>query len=160
MPLSTAKSEKQRAVAPSNYRLAFCGNSRAYVRLALGAVWIVSLVVASGCREDPTIWSAQSQNPDNGWIAYAHTVQHSGPGADGVETLVELKRQTSPQNSIWILGFSDDGPSMGLQMTWLSPSHLEVSFKDDQSVLYFQVARTSGVEISVRDIEAASEPSQ
>jgi hypothetical protein len=44
------------------------------------------------------------------------------------------------------------GDSMGLKMNWVTPSHLEVVFKDDPKMLYYQVVRTSGVEISVRDL--------
>ncbi len=42
---------------------------------------------------------------------------------------------------------------MSMQMNWLTPHHLEVVFKVDPKMLYYQVARTSGVEISVRDLE-------
>jgi len=41
---------------------------------------------------------------------------------------------------------------MGLKLNWVSPSHLEVVFRDDPKMLYYQVVRTSGVEISVRDL--------
>lgn len=104
------------------------------------------------CGEDPTIWAARSTSPDGHWIAYAHTVQHTGPGANGVETIVEIEQTTGLKHSARVLGFMDDGASMGLKMTWISPSHLEVQFKDDPKVLYYQVVKTSGVEISVRDL--------
>ena len=50
------------------------------------------------------------------------------------------------------MGFMNDGASMGLKMNWVTPSHLEVVFKEDPKVLYHQVVRTMGVEISVRDL--------
>jgi hypothetical protein len=56
------------------------------------------------------------------------------------------------RHSEWVLGFMNDGVSMGLKMNWAAPSRLEVFFKDDPNVLYYQVVRTSGVEISVRDL--------
>jgi hypothetical protein len=72
-----------------------------------------------------------------------------------VETIVEIKetkRRFIFRTSERVLGFANDGASMGLKMNWESPSHLEVVFKDDPEVLYYQVVRTSGIEISVRDL--------
>ena len=111
------------------------------------------LLLMTGCKEDPTIWSARSQSPDGNWLAYAHTVQHSGMGTNGVETIVEIKRRTGLRSSERVLGFAEDGSSIGLKMIWASPYHLEVLFKDDDpKVLYYQVIKTSGVEISVRNL--------
>jgi hypothetical protein len=72
-----------------------------------------------------------------------------------VETIVEikeLKRWIVVRRSERVLGFMNDGASMELKMNWVTPSHLEVTFKDDPKVLYYQVVRTSGIEISVRDL--------
>jgi len=118
-------------------------------------VTVLVCMLLGGCGEDPTIWSATSRSPDENWLAVAHTVQHTGPGANGVETIVEikeLKRIIFFRRSEMVLGFMNDGASMGLKINWVTPSHLEVVFKDDPKVLYHQVVRTMGVEISVRDL--------
>jgi hypothetical protein len=62
------------------------------------------------------------------------------------------KQRTGLRHAIRVLSFANDGASMGLRMNWVTPSHLEVVFRDDPKVLYYQVIRTSGVEISVRDL--------
>jgi len=113
----------------------------------------ISLLVlwTTACSEDPTVWSARSQSPDGRWLALAHTVRHGGFGANGVETIVELKGLTGLRRTNRVLGFANDGASMRLQMNWSSPSHLEVVYHDAPEVLYFQVVKTSGIEISVRD---------
>jgi len=86
-------------------------------------------------------------------------VQHTGPGANGAETIVEIKQTKARiferlflETSTRVLTFANDGASMGLKLNWVSPSHLEVVFRDDPKMLYYQVVRTSGVEISVRDL--------
>jgi hypothetical protein len=116
-------------------------------------------MLMASCGEDSTIWSETSASPDGRWLAIAHTVQHSGPGANGVETIVEIKepapslfRRIFLKTSTRVLSFMNDGASMGLKINWVTPSHLEVVFKDDPKMLYYQVARTSGLEISVRDL--------
>jgi hypothetical protein len=117
------------------------------------AVLTYALLVA--CGDASTIWSATLQSPDGKWLAVAHTVQYTGPGNNGVETIVEIKetkRRFIFRTAERVLGFMNDGASIGLKMNWVTPSHLEVVFKDDPKVLYFQVVRTSGVEISVRDL--------
>jgi hypothetical protein len=106
-----------------------------------------------GCGEDPTIWSATARSPDGNWLAIAHTIQHSGPGANGVETIVEIRKSTGfLKHSQRVLAFMNDGGSMGLKMDWVSPARLEVVFRDDPDVLYYEVTKTSGIEISVRNV--------
>jgi hypothetical protein len=125
------------------------------VRRIMTVVIVLACMLLGGCGGASTIWSATSQSPDGYWLAFAHTVQYTGPGANGVETTVEikeLKRNRFFRRSEAVLGFMNDGASMGLKMNWITPSHLEVVFRDDQKVLYHQVVRTMGVEISVRDL--------
>lgn len=126
-----------------------------HVRRALAVVTVLTCTLLGGCGEDPTIWSATSPSPDGRWLAVAHTVRHTGPGANGVETIVELKepkRSIFSKRSQMVLGFMNDGASMKLKMNWVTPFHLEVLFMDDPNVLYYQVVRTSGIEISVRNL--------
>jgi hypothetical protein len=128
---------------------------RLLVRRILTVVTVLACTLLGGCGDASTIWSATSQSPDGNWLALAHTVQYTGPGANGVETTVEikeLKRNIFFRRSEAVLGFMNDGASMGLKMNWITSSHLEVVFSDDTKVLYHQVVRTMGVEISVRDL--------
>jgi hypothetical protein len=132
---------------------------RLRIRRIMPVVVVSACTLMASCGEDPTIWSATSASPDGRWLAIAHTVQHSGPGANGVETIVEIKepapslfRRIFLKTSTKVLSFMNDGASMGLKINWVTPSHLEVVFKDDPKMLYYQVVRTSGREISVRDL--------
>lgn len=120
----------------------------------------LTCILLTGCKEDPTVWSSTSRSPDGSWLAVAHTVQHTGFGTDGVETIVEIKRTAALRSSSRVLAFDNDGASMALKMNWVTPSHLEVLFKGDQSTLYFQVVRTSGIEISVRDLSTPESPAR
>jgi hypothetical protein len=129
------------------------------MRLHAGGIMIAVTALAcallAGCGKDPPIWSATSPSPDGKWLAVAHTAQYSGFGTNRVETIVEIKdvkRNILLDHSQRVLGFMSDGVYMGLKMNWVTPSHLEVLFKDDPKVLYYQVVRTSGVEISVRNL--------
>jgi hypothetical protein len=124
---------------------------------------VLTCMLLGGCGDAATIWSVTSESPDGKWLAVAHTVQYSGPGNDGVETIVEIKetkRRFIFRTSERVLGFSNDGASIGLKLNWTSSCRLEVEFTDDpkartqslEPLLYYQVVRTSGVEISVRDL--------
>lgn len=128
----------------------------AYCLRAMMLLFVLICIVPAGCKEDPTIWSTESTSPDGSWFARAHTVQHSGPGADGVETLVDIKRKTGLKTTIRILAFSDDGASMSLKLIWATPSHLEVAFRDDPKVLYYQVVKTSGIDITVHNLSSGT----
>jgi hypothetical protein len=80
-------------------------------------------------------------------------VRHGGFGTAGLETIVELKLQSGLRDQIRILAFSDDGDLMHLKMTWTSLQRLYVTYADDPGLLYFQVAKTSGIDIAVDDLE-------
>lgn len=109
--------------------------------------------ITYSCREDPTTWSTESRSPDGRWIVRAHTVQHSGPGANGVETIVEIKQDSWINRPIMVLGFSDDGASLALAVKWKDSSNLGVTYHDDPSLLYFQVLKTSGVNINLQNTQ-------
>lgn len=152
MPVSVDHSTKGSRESLLGLSLQVCLPVR---RIVIVVTVLTCMLLGGGCGEDPTIWSATSQSPDGNWLAVAHTVQHTGPGANGVETIVEikeLKRIIFFRRSEAVLGFANDGASMGLKMNWVTPTHLEVVFRYDPKVLYHQVVRTMGIEISVRDL--------
>jgi hypothetical protein len=129
----------------------------------MAVVMLLAYTSAEGCGRARTIWSASSESPDGRWTAVAYTREYIGPGANSVETVVEikeLKQNILFRHSERVLGFLNDGATIGLKMNWTSTSRLEVEFTDDpkmgtrssEPLLYYEVVRTSGVEISVRDL--------
>jgi hypothetical protein len=56
-----------------------------------------------------------------------------------------------------VLGFGDGGGDIGLSMRWDGPRHLVVAYKGDPKSLYFQVIKTSGVDISVQNLSSSQE---
>jgi hypothetical protein len=116
------------------------------------ALVTLSTCMLEGCSGGHPVWSTSASSPDGHWQAVAHTLEYSGFGTGGAETIVEVQRSTGLKRSTRVLAFANDGPSIGLKMNWVSPTHLEVLFKGDPKVLYYQVVKTSGIEISVRNL--------
>ena len=115
------------------------------------ALFTLLVIFLVGCS-DPITWSEQCRSSDGMWTATAHTIEHSGFGTGGAETTVEIKRSSGSQSSERVLAFADDGRAIKLQMQWDGSSHLSVVYDADPQMLYYQVLKTSGVDISVRDI--------
>jgi len=114
-----------------------------------------TLVLLFSSCSDPTTWSAPDcRSPDGSFIAGAHTVEHSGFGTGGVETIVELRRAGASGSPERVLAFADGGDAIHLQIRWDSPTHLSVVYDSDPRLLYYQVVKTSGVEISAQDLPA------
>jgi hypothetical protein len=113
-----------------------------------------------GCDGGDVAWSSPELRSDDGyWIAKAHTNVYAGFGTGAVETKVEIDRTNrgwgeSPQQ---VLGFSDGGADIGLKMRWDGPRHLMVAYSGDPKLLYFQVVKTSGVDISVENLSTGSQ---
>lgn len=105
----------------------------------------------SGCSNVATIWSTEVRSPDGRWLAMALTEQHSGPGNALLETTVLLKHTKGPKEPIQVLLFTQDARSIDLKMNWLTPSHLEVTYKQP-AVIDFEAIKCGGVDISVRDL--------
>jgi hypothetical protein len=118
------------------------------------------LVFFAGCGGGDVVWrSPELRSEDGYWIAKAHTIVYSGFGSGGAETKVEIERTNgrwleSPQQ---VLGFDDGGDDIGLKMRWDGPEHLVVVYKGDPKHLYFQVPKTSGIDISVQNVSTDSQ---
>lgn len=127
-------------------------------------------VSSSGCRDAPTIWTAEARSPDGLWIASARTIQNGGFGSAHIDTIVYLKWTEDSKPPQKVLGFSCDGPAprpyvldnvanaggtINLTMKWVTPSHLDVTY-DKHPDLYFRVVKFAGIDISVHDL--SSEP--
>lgn len=113
----------------------------------------MSLVALIGCR-DPVTWAADSHSPDGMWIATAQTIEHRGFGTGGVETTVEIKRSNVKGSPERVLAFAEGGPEIDLKMRWDGPAHLVVLYNANPVVLYFQVVKTSGLDISAQNFSA------
>jgi hypothetical protein len=118
-------------------------------RMLLATISVCALL--SGCSNVATIWSTEIRSPDGRWLAMARTEQHSGPGNALLQTTVLLKHTTGPADPIQVLLFTQDAKSIDLKMNWLTPSHLEVTYKQP-AVIDFQATKCAGIDISVRDL--------
>lgn len=120
-----------------------------------GLMVIVALCfLFAGCRDVKSVWSAESASPDGRWIAASRVDENGGPGNDGLDAVVFLRDRNASNAPIEVLAFSlGDVPSarygeLGLSMKWRSPSRLDVTYNAQVGTLYFQVVKTSGIDIS------------
>jgi hypothetical protein len=86
-------------------------------------------------------------------IATARTIQTSGIGTGAPGTFVYLNWTKGSQSPTIILAFHDgpDEPGMNVGMNWLTPTHLELTYRGRRA-LDFQAVRCDDVDISVRDL--------
>lgn len=114
----------------------------------------------SGCGRSQTLWSTESRSPDGKVIANASTVV-AGRGLSIVSntiTDVHLKwaKGSGGETSILELADATDDPvDTRVEMNWLTPTHLQLTVKGNQSVV-FQAVKWDGVDISVRDLSKAA----
>jgi hypothetical protein len=133
-------------------------------------VVFVACVLEIGCRVDPTVWHAEIPSPDGVWVAIADTSQNGGPGNAAIATTVSLKGTRISNGPQLVLGFNCDGPvprpytldnvantggTIDLQMKWLTPSHLEVTYKGHPDV-YLQTVKLWGIDISLRNLSSGA----
>jgi len=59
-----------------------------------------------------------------------------------------------------VLGFSHEAPTIHLTMTWLTPTHFDVTYgperRGDSVSVYFQVVKIAGIAITLRRIPETS----
>jgi hypothetical protein len=131
---------------------------------------VISLIIIGvcvfviGCGPD-TIWSAEALSPDGARLASARTVATSGFGTGYIWTAVYLKWAKGSQAPIEILGLTDEFETpydeKSVQMKWLTPTHLEVTYKSKgHRTLDFQAIKWADVDISVRDLSNKTDTSQ
>jgi hypothetical protein len=114
-----------------------------------------ALVLANlGCKELPT-WTTEAHSPDGVWTATAKTFVYSGFGTGGVETIVEIERsRQSPQR---VLAFAQGGRDMALDIRWDNSHHLVATYRGAPELLYYQVVKTSGIDISVQNLSSTND---
>jgi len=141
--------------------------SRSSIRKAVLLIVIGVCVLGSGCRYDPTIWTTEIRSPGGLWIASARTLQNGGFGSAAIQTIVYVKRTDDSKPPEAVLAFWCEGPAprpyvldnanaggtIHLTMTWVTPTHLEVTY-DGHADLYSQVAKVGDIDISVRDLSS------
>lgn len=121
------------------------------MRTSLWSTILLSCCLVSGCKDAATIWSTESSSADGRWVAVAHTDQYGGPGTAAIMTTVSLNQVKGRQDKIEILQLSQNSTNVDLKLSWLTPTHLEITYKQPASV-DFQVIKCGGIDISVRDI--------
>ena len=117
-------------------------------------------VVLSGCKKDPPVSSAASKSPDGKLVATEYTFANSGFGGGPPTTFVYLSGVAGSQSPMLILsltGGSDVAVLANVEMKWLNSTHLELKYKENQSV-DFQAIKWGNVDISLR--YGGSEPPQ
>lgn len=110
-------------------------------------------LVLSGCKKDPPVSSAESKSPDGKLVATAHTFANSGFGGGPPTTFVYLSWAMGRQSPTLILslsGGSDAAVDANVEMKWLDSTHLELKYKENQSV-DFQAVKWGKVTLSLRD---------
>ena len=111
-------------------------------------------VFASGCRDSPTS-SAEAQSPNGKVVATAKTFANSGFGGGGPTTTFVYLNWTSgsqsPMEILCLTGGSDTSVDTNVGMKWLTPTHLELTYKGNTTV-DFEAVKWAGIDITVRDL--------
>lgn len=97
---------------------------------------------------------AESRSPDGKMVAQARVPQPSGIGTGNIGTFVDLNLTNGSQDPVTILSFdggSDYPGDKTVGMNWLSPTHLEVTYKGPRT-LDFEAIKCHGVDITIRPI--------
>lgn len=109
-------------------------------------------VAYCGCHGSQTVWSAAAPSPDGKVIATGQAIAQSGFGTGYIETSVYLNwahDSRSPTEILELSDFSELGDATKVGMNWLTPTHLELTCRPDQTVV-FQAIKWAGGDISLR----------
>ncbi len=122
---------------------------------------LATCVLMPGCGGPRAIWSAESRSPDGKVLAKARAAATNGGLSilSGTDTKIYLKWATGSRTDTSVLELADasDAPvDTQVEMKWLTPTHLELTFKGTQTVV-FQAIKWFGIDISVRDLSKAAE---
>ena len=109
-----------------------------------GATLAVLSLSGCGYFPDPTVWIKNLRSPDGAWIATATTRQWGGFGLAWIETTVSIRKidktvsEGKPFDVFSYPGggripktyvLSPENVDADLQVTWLTPSHLQIGHK-------------------------------
>jgi hypothetical protein len=129
----------------------------ASIHVSISFLVIGACLFASGCETSRKSWSAESRSPDGKYIAHAERVQTNGMGVGDPQTFVFLNWTAGSQSPALILSFeegeNESDESMSVGMNWLTPTHLEVTYRRHRTFT-FEAVTWYGVEISMREVPA------
>ena len=130
-----------------------CSGLRSSSRAATPSVLATLMLLALGCRDWATTWSARVPSPDTSWVASAESIQNGGPGTAYDHTSVSLSQPG--QKPVEVLLFNHQYATMNLQMRWLTPTNLQVDYgpslrPGDTVTVHFQAVKVGRVTISLR----------
>lgn len=125
-----------------------------WIRKATVCLIFLTFALIIGCKSgSETLWSAESKSPDGQRLASARTIAQSGFGTGYIGTAVYLNWTAGSQPPVQILNLSyEHEVPQGItdvEMKWLSPTRLEVTYKGNPSVV-FQAVKCGGVDILLR----------
>ncbi len=138
-------------------------------RLFLWATVPVVLIACKPTLDDLTVWKTQLASPNGQWIASARTIQNGGFGSGDISTIVYLHRQGDGRSPEEIVDFdggavahsyvldnvANRGGGINLEMRWLTPTHLVVTYQSNPTI-YFQVVKLRDVEITTQHLPAGA----
>jgi hypothetical protein len=152
----------------SRWRIMKADSRSAIGRLIPLVIIIGVCVLGFGCEttntpnepthdDGETTWSAEARSPDGLWLATASSRSEGGGPTAYDFTTVDLKWLRGSQPSTRVLGFTQQYPTMNLEMEWVTPKHLNVRYgpsarPGDHVSLDFQVVKMSGIEITVQNL--------
>jgi hypothetical protein len=87
-------------------------------------------------------------------VARARTFQPSGIGTGEIGTDVDLNWTSGSQSPTLVLSFSDGSDEPGdktVGMDWLTPTHLELTYKGHRTV-EFEAIKCHGIDITLREL--------
>lgn len=121
---------------------------------ALLLCMVAACLLTAACKAAPK-WSAESRSPDGRMIATAEAFMNGGFAAPGPPaTFVYLRRTSGSAKRVLVFAFSEGAASvpaaMEVRMTWLTPTHLELTYKGQHTV-DFEAVEYAGVTISVEE---------
>ena len=138
-------------------------------RRLLDIAGVTGLVLLAGCYGSPTVWKQDVRSPDGAWIATARTEQEGGFGSAWVETTVSIRKVNRTVNrgkpfdvfsypgggSIpKSYALSNENADPDLQITWLTPRHLQITHRSPVSP-DLEVVRFADIDISYLKNERA-----
>lgn len=134
-----------------------------------GIAGVATLALLVGCYYSPTVWKQDVRSPDGVWIATARTDQEGGFGSAWVETTVSIRKVNRTVNrgkpfdvfsypgggsipKSYVLSNQNADPD--LQITWLTPRHLQITHLSPVSP-DLEVVRFADIDISYLKNERA-----
>jgi len=123
--------------------------------------------IKSSCGGGRLIWSTEAKSPDGEVLAKACTTDSSGGLSilDSTSTEVYLTWATGSRTETKVLSLADaadvdETKNTRVEMNWVTPTHLELTVKGNQTVV-FQAVKWFDIDISVRDVSSkAVKPTQ